>query len=154
MNNLTEYSNQEQKVHKLEEELQNAYAERDRHSSEGDKSENSALDDVNNTIAILQDRLEKERRLLKRLQSGSSFSCFQLENLSDAPLPKVMYIRLIDTQEGGTVYPPKGESLEDAGQASIVSKFGRAIAGKHIGDIISYKDNLSREQRFKVLNVL
>lgn len=142
------YVAQEQKVRQLEEALKEAYADYDRANSEGDKSENSALDDAKNTIANLRSQLETANRKLKYLQTGKQQLCYHVRNLTDG---KEMFVRLVDPQAGEEIYPPDGDN---PGQASILSKLGRAMDGKHKGDLISYKDNLSREQHFEVLNVL
>lgn len=143
----SQYNRMDEQISQLQQQLQQALAERDRaKSSDGDRSENSALDAAEREVAAIQLQLDRAVREFRTAQV--------VENIDTSAVNILTQVLLRD--ENGT---EKWYTIVDNGQGappskvSIESKMGAALRGHRIGQTVSYQDNRFRSRQLTILDI-
>lgn len=144
-----EYNRRLQELEDFKKELNYAVEEARIAKKQGDLRENAEHDNATNMIAILTERIQRATAELADMQPGSTSvsdrvtdGCIVLAEFEDGEVWKIHL--------GHGAHPPKGEQL---GVASLDSKLGQSVLGRHIGDVVSYVDNAFRQHTVKIVGI-
>ncbi len=142
-----QYARMDKHIADLQRQLQSALAERDRAKmSDGDRSENSALDAAEREVSAIQAQLDDAQRdyhmaiVVNTIDTSIADVLTQVELQDPNGIKRV--VSLVDSGQG---YPPS--------HVSIDSKMGSALKGHRVGDQITYQDNRFRTRTFLITRI-
>lgn len=143
----SQYKVMDEQVQKLEQALQQALLERDRaKSSDGDRSENSALDAAEREVVAATLNLDTARRNLINAVVCEDIDTSQVNVLTQVKISidrtEPRWISIVDADQG---YPPN--------HVSINSKLGAAMLGHPVGTSVTYQDNHFNTRTVEILEI-
>lgn len=144
----SQYIKMDEKITQLQNQLQQALIERDKaKSSDGDRSENSALDAAENEVTIIQAQLDQAIRNYRLATVVNNIDTSKVNVLTQVKTRwddgQERWLSIVDVGQGT---PPS--------RVSINSKLGSAIKGHIVGDKVVYQDNRFRMRSLEILEII
>ncbi len=142
-----QYARMDKHIVDLQRQLQAALGERDRAKmSDGDRSENSALDAAEREVTAIQAQLDDAQRDYRMAIVVDTIDTSIADVLTQVAIQDMDgNTRVISLVDSGQGYPPT--------HVSIDSKMGAALKGHRVGDRITYQDNRFRNRTFVITSI-